>query len=81
MINGKPAPDIFLKGCQMLGVQPEEAFVLEDSELGVLAAHRAGIDVICVPDLKKPGKEFKELALAVVDSLVEAKDIIEGLVG
>lgn len=81
VINGKPAPDIFLKGCQMLGVQPQKAFVLEDSELGVLAAHRAGIDVICVPDLKKPGKEFKELALAVVDSLVEAKDIIEGLVG
>lgn len=78
--NGKPAPDIFLKGTELLGIKPEEAFVLEDSEFGILAAHRANIDVICVPDLKQPGNEYKKLTLAVADTLLEAKDIIKEIV-
>lgn len=75
--NGKPAPDIFLKGCEKLGIRPEEAFVLEDSELGILASYRAGIDVICVPDLKQPQDEFRRMTIAVVDSLVEACEVIQ----
>ena len=60
LVNGneversKPEPDIFLKACQLCGVRPEEAMVLEDSQNGILAAWRAGIPVICVPDMKEP---------------------------
>lgn len=41
--HGKPAPDIFLKAAELLGVQPEECLVVEDSDNGLLAAERAGM--------------------------------------
>lgn len=74
---GKPNPDIFLKGLQKLGISPREAYVLEDSENGILAAYRAGIDVICVPDMKDPGEKYRKMASCVVNSLLDVKEIIE----
>ena len=48
--RGKPSPDIFLKILERLQVEPENALVLEDSANGVLAANRAGIRVVVVPN-------------------------------
>lgn len=62
----KPEPDIFLMACEKLRVSPKDALVLEDSENGIKAAYAAGIPVICVPDLKEPGKEVLRMAAAVV---------------
>ena len=47
--NGKPAPDIFLKAAQMLGVRPERCLVLEDAPAGVMAGQLAGMTVISIP--------------------------------
>ena len=47
--NGKPAPDIFLKAAQMLGVKPERCLVLEDAPAGVMAGQLAGMTVISIP--------------------------------
>ena len=69
--RGKPYPDIFLKAAEYAKEPPEQCLVLEDSEAGVQAAYAAGIDVICIPDLKQPSKEYKEKATAVMDSLDE----------
>lgn len=44
--NKKPAPDIFLRAADNLGVQPAECIVIEDSLAGVEAARRAGMRVI-----------------------------------
>ena len=77
VVHGKPSPDIFLNGCNKLGVRPEEAYVIEDSEMGILAAHRAGIAVICVPDMKQPEEKYRNMALCVVPSLSEAKAVLE----
>jgi len=44
--NGKPAPDIFLKAAEKMGVKAEECLVIEDSEHGVNGAHRAGAKVV-----------------------------------
>ena len=52
--NGKPSPDIFLKGLELSNVKKEECLVIEDSNIGVEAALNAGIDVIMIPDLVKP---------------------------
>lgn len=41
-MQGKPAPDIFLRAFQKLGLQPQECMVVEDSPLGLEAARRAG---------------------------------------
>jgi HAD superfamily hydrolase (TIGR01509 family) len=46
---GKPAPDIFLKAAQLLGVKPERCLVLEDAPAGVMAAQLAGMTVIAIP--------------------------------
>ncbi len=74
--NGKPHPEIFLTACKKLGVNPNEALVLEDSEAGITAAHAGNIDVICVPDMKYPDEEFKAKTLKIVESL---SDVIEHL--
>lgn len=41
--NNKPAPDIYLKGAEMLGVSPSECLVVEDAKNGILAAKAAGM--------------------------------------
>jgi HAD superfamily hydrolase (TIGR01509 family) len=46
----KPAPDIFLKAAADLGVAPAQCLVFEDAEKGVIAAHRAGMRCIAVPN-------------------------------
>jgi HAD superfamily hydrolase (TIGR01509 family) len=46
----KPNPDIYLKALEKLGVQNNEAVVFEDSPNGVLAARRAGIFVVAIPN-------------------------------
>lgn len=72
--KGKPSPDIFLKACEKLGEAPEHCLVLEDSEAGILAAYLANVPVICIPDMKMPGKEYLEKALLVRKSLSEVID-------
>ncbi|HSC86978.1 MAG TPA: HAD-IA family hydrolase [Polyangiaceae bacterium] len=42
--HGKPAPDMFLLAAERLGVAAADCLVLEDAELGVEAARRAGMD-------------------------------------
>ena len=67
--RGKPYPDIFLKACEKSGEAPESCLILEDSEAGIQAAYSAGIDVICIPDMKKPADEFKKMAVCELPSL------------
>ncbi len=44
--RGKPAPDLFLKAAERLGVAPSEALVFEDAHLGVTAARAAGMRAV-----------------------------------
>ena len=46
----KPQPDLFLLALNQLGVEKEAAVIFEDSPNGVLAANRAGIFVVAVPN-------------------------------
>ena len=46
----KPNPDLFLLALNQLQVQKDAAVVFEDSPNGVLAANRAGIFVVAVPN-------------------------------
>ena len=39
----KPAPDIYLKGAELLGEKPEDCLVVEDAPSGIQAAHAGGI--------------------------------------
>ena len=75
--HGKPAPDIFLKACEKLGVLPGEALVLEDSEAGIDSAYQAHILVICIPDLKNPDSLHQHRCICLLNSLNEVIDYIE----
>ncbi|WP_294580267.1 HAD family phosphatase [uncultured Thomasclavelia sp.] len=75
--HGKPNPEIFLTACQKLGVTPQEALVLEDSEAGILAAYNGNIDVICVPDMKYPEPAYQEKTTKIVKSLHDVIDYLE----
>jgi mannitol-1-/sugar-/sorbitol-6-phosphatase len=43
--RGKPAPDPYLRGAELLGVDPGDCLVIEDSPSGVAAAVSAGMTV------------------------------------
>lgn len=75
--RSKPSPDIFLKACSDLNVLPENCLVLEDSEAGIEAASRAGIPVICIPDLKMPAQSFLNKTEQVFQDLDAVRDYLE----
>lgn len=74
--NGKPAPDIYLKACEDLGVKPEEAIGIEDSINGVKSSSAAGLYTIMVVDLIEPTKEIRPLTAKIFDSLYEVIDLL-----
>lgn len=45
----KPAPDIYRKVSELLGIPPSRCLVIEDSEIGVQSALSAGMPVVAVP--------------------------------
>ena len=75
--HGKPAPDIFIKAREKSGEASGDCLVLEDSEAGIRAAYAAGIDVICVPDMKRPDGAFLSVAAAVLPSLLDVPAWLE----
>jgi HAD superfamily hydrolase (TIGR01509 family) len=48
--NAKPAPDLYLAAIDCLGVLASEAIAFEDSPNGVLAAKRAGLRCVAIPN-------------------------------
>jgi beta-phosphoglucomutase-like phosphatase (HAD superfamily) len=79
VINGKPAPDIYIESARRLGAAPEHCVALEDSDAGVLAASAAGLITVMVPDLKPPSAAARSAAFCVVASLPEAGKQIASL--
>lgn len=53
----KPAPDLYLRTCELLGVDPARSVAIEDSPPGVASARAAGMFVIGVPSI--PGIELE----------------------
>jgi HAD superfamily hydrolase (TIGR01509 family) len=43
--HGKPAPDLLLHAAERAGFEPASCLVIEDSEMGILAAQAAGMKV------------------------------------
>jgi sugar-phosphatase len=44
--NGKPHPEPYLKGAELLGLDPAQCLVIEDAPAGIRAAHASGMKVI-----------------------------------
>lgn len=77
--RSKPAPDIFLKACECLGVSPQNAYGVEDSYNGIRSASAAGLRPIMVPDLCPPTDEMGQLTEAVLPSLLDVKEYLKKL--
>ncbi|HET9183075.1 MAG TPA: HAD family hydrolase [Candidatus Angelobacter sp.] len=65
--QGKPSPEPYLKGAELLGCRPEDCIVFEDAPAGVASARAAGMKVIAVPTTYPPAD--LEAANAIAGSL------------
>jgi len=72
VVNGKPAPDIYLLAAERLAIAPQRCLALEDSSNGARAALNAGMRLIIVPDLVEPAAEVAQRAFRIFPSLTAA---------
>ena len=79
VLNGKPAPDVFLLAAERLGVLPSDCFIFEDSANGIRAGFAAGMKCIGVPDLVDFDDEIGELLFAKLESLDEAIKLFDNI--
>ena len=71
--KGKPAPDIYLKTADLLGVVPEKCLVFEDVVAGIIAGKSAGMKVCAIEDdfSKEVRHKKKELSDYYIDDYRE----------
>ena len=67
--RSKPEPDIFLKACEVLGVDPTKSYAIEDSYNGIRAAYAGKLMPIMVPDILQADDEMKNLADVILPDL------------
>ncbi len=65
----KPAPDLYLRAIELLGVDPGDAIALEDSPNGVQSAKAAGLYCVAVP-----GPMTRTLSFEAADVVLESLD-------
>jgi len=75
--NGKPAPDIFLKTANLLGENPQNCFVFEDSPNGIKAADNAGMKCFGIPDTAEFDDEIRGLMFKELSSADKAIEILK----
>lgn len=72
--RGKPEPDAYLLGAQLLGLAPEECVVVEDAPAGILSGLAAGSDVIAMnAPSSTPRLDEVDLQLATLTELTVEK--------
>lgn len=79
--RGKPAPDGYLKACELLGVDPTRSVAVEDAPNGIRSALAAGMTVVAVPPHFHPPSEDLLARTTVLDTLDElTHELVEGLI-
>ena len=74
--NSKPAPDIYLKACELLEVNPSECLALEDSPNGIRSAFSAGLKPVMIPDLIDPTDEILDMIHSKLLNLREVVNLL-----
>lgn len=69
--KGKPHPEPYLKGAELLGVNPAECLVIEDAPAGIRSAHAGGMKVIALTST------YPASALSEADAVVPKLDRIQ----
>ena len=75
--NSKTEPDIFLKAYEKLNLPKENILILEDSPMGILAAYRAGIKSIMIPDILPADEQSKDMYFKKCKSLLEVISVLK----
>ncbi|MDT7805461.1 MAG: hypothetical protein QOI78_8894 [Actinomycetota bacterium] len=69
---GKPAPDVYLRAAELLGMAPSDCAAVEDTTNGLRSALAAGMAVYAVPNPHfPPDPEVVKLATAVVEKITD----------
>jgi HAD superfamily hydrolase (TIGR01509 family) len=71
VVHAKPDPEAYLLTARKLDVEPEECVVFEDSNVGVVAAKRAGMYCIAVRNPRAQTRQDLSAADVVVESMRE----------
>lgn len=74
--RSKPAPDIYQKAADLLGLEPSECAAIEDSPNGIKSAAAAGLLPIMVPDRIQPSEEIKKLCFKIGKPLSFLRDFM-----
>ncbi len=68
--RGKPAPDVYLRACELLGAAPARTLAIEDSAAGVRSAAAAGMPVVLIPGTEFPPEAgLRDEADLVLDTI------------
>ena len=78
VLHGKPDPEVFLKGAEVLGLPPQCCVVIEDAFAGIEAARRGGMKVVGVATTN-PLSSLGECDLAVETLLEVSPSKLESL--
>jgi HAD superfamily hydrolase (TIGR01509 family) len=76
IVRGKPDPEIYLKASKMLGVRPQDCWVIEDSEAGCTAAYRAGTRLMILDNKNCPNPQLFP-GSKLINQLDESLEYIE----
>jgi HAD superfamily hydrolase (TIGR01509 family) len=80
VVEGKPAPEAYLRAAAGLGVGPEDCLAVEDSPNGIRAASAAGMRVLAVPRVGMPlPADVAKLLAAQAPTATEALPLLAGL--
>jgi len=78
--NGKPAPEPYLKGAQLLGMNPAECLVIEDAPVGIQSGHAGRMKVIGIAstypaaelsDADAVAQELRQIRVRVQDGKLQ----------
>ncbi len=76
VVNGKPSPEPYLKGADVLGFTPKDCLVIEDAPAGIRSACSAGARVLAVVNTY-PAEDLQQ-ADSVTTSLTSVKAEMNG---
>ncbi|GAA3874384.1 HAD family hydrolase [Tessaracoccus defluvii] len=78
--RGKPAPDGYLRACELLGVDPGKAVAVEDAPNGIRSALNAGMTVVAIPPHFHPPSADLLARTTVLEGLDElTPELIEAI--
>lgn len=76
VVNGKPAPDIYLKAAKALNIDPKDCLAIEDSIAGITAGCAAGMRVLAYSAVISKEKQTAAGATACFDTMQELETLL-----